>query len=79
MWVIPRAAVVLTDALLVDALLWALVTAGSGKIFQYSQQYFGICLYLQLNFLIYVEHQGGEGVSVCKDVIPRHNQGEIKL
>lgn len=64
MWVIPRAAVVLTDALLIDALLWVVVTAGSGKIFQHLQEYFGICFYLQLNFLICVGHQGGEGVSV---------------
>lgn len=65
MWVIPRTAVMLTGALLIDALLWVVVTAGSGKIFQYLQQYFGICFFcLQLNFLICVGHQGGEGVSV---------------
>lgn len=47
MWVIPRARVVLP----VDALLQVLVTsAGKGRMFQYLQQYFEICLFLQLSF-----------------------------
>lgn len=50
MWVIPRAGVVLTDGC---SALGVGDLAGNGRIFQYLQQYVGICLFLQLSFLIW--------------------------
>lgn len=50
MWVIPGAGVVLTDGC---SALGVGDLAGNGRIFQYLQQYVGICLFLQLTFLIW--------------------------